>query len=50
LIAQGGGYVNEESILSFDDLITTDHLDCDGLIRLRKGKKKYMIIKVERKS
>jgi len=49
LIAQCGGYVNEEPILSFDELITTDHLDSDGHIGLRKGKKKYMIIKVDRK-
>jgi len=47
LIDQGGGYVNEEPILSFDELISTDHLDRNGHIRLRKGKKKYMIVKVE---
>ncbi len=48
LIAQGGGYVNEEPILSFDESITTDHLDSDGYIRLRKGKKKYMLIKLDK--
>jgi len=49
LIAQGGGYVNEEPILAFDEMITTNHLDGNGHIRLRKGKKKYMIVKVEEK-
>ena len=49
LIAQGGGYVNEEPILVFDEMITTNHLDGNGHIRLRKGKKKYMIVKVEEK-
>jgi len=47
LIAQGGGYVNENPIFAFDELITTEHLDRSGQIKLRKGKKKYMIIKVE---
>ncbi len=49
LIAQGGGYMNDEPIPAFDALISTDHLDGDGHIRLRKGKKKYMIVKVEEK-
>jgi len=49
LIAQGGGYVNEEPIRAIDELITTAHLDHNGHIRLRKGKKKYVMIKVDQK-
>jgi tyrosyl-tRNA synthetase len=50
LISQGGGYVNDEPIPQFDTLISTDHLDGNGQIKLRKGKKKYMIVAVEEKN
>ena len=46
VIAQGGGYVNERQLLSFDERIGLDHVDNQGKIRLRKGKKKYFIIRV----
>lgn len=49
LIAQRGCYVNEEPIRAIDELITIAHLDRTGHIRLRKGKKKYVIIKVDQK-
>jgi tyrosyl-tRNA synthetase len=45
LITQGGGYANGEQIKSFDEKIGIDNLDENGEIRLRKGKKRYTIIK-----
>jgi len=47
LIAQGGIYINEKRIQSIDERIKVDDIDRNGEIRLRKGKKKYTIIKVE---
>jgi len=46
LIGQGGGYVNGEQIASFDEKIGIGNLDENGEIRLRKGKKRYTVIKV----
>jgi tyrosyl-tRNA synthetase len=48
LVAQGGGYVNGEQIKNFDEKIGIDNLDENGEIRLRKGKKRYTIIKAGR--
>lgn len=47
LIAQGGLYVNELPVTSFDEKIGLGHLDERGEIRLRKGKKKYFIIRIK---
>lgn len=46
LISQGGCYVNGEPVRSFDDRIDAAHVDGNGEIRLRKGKKRYTVIKV----
>ncbi|OIP89105.1 MAG: tyrosine--tRNA ligase [Syntrophaceae bacterium CG2_30_49_12] len=46
VIAQGGGYVNEQQITSFEERIGLNHINDQAEIRLRKGKKKYFIIKV----
>ncbi len=46
LITQGGAYVNGRQITSIDDKIGMDDLDENREIRLRKGKKKYAIIRV----
>ncbi len=40
LIEQGGGYVNDERIKSFDELINDSHI-VGGQILLRAGKKRY---------
>jgi tyrosyl-tRNA synthetase len=46
IIAQGGAYVNNEQIKAFDERITPGHLNKDGKILLRKGKKKYSIVEI----
>jgi tyrosyl-tRNA synthetase len=46
LIAQGGGYVNDRQILLFDEKIGLADADAKGEIRLRKGKKRYVILSV----
>ncbi|MCX8044549.1 MAG: tyrosine--tRNA ligase [Desulfobacterota bacterium] len=40
LIDEGGGYVNNQRLKSFDEKINTSHIK-DGVILLRAGKKKY---------
>jgi tyrosyl-tRNA synthetase len=40
LISQGGGYVNEERIATFDQVIDLRNLD-NGSLLLRAGKKRY---------
>lgn len=47
LLAQGGGYVNDQQIQNYDELIGVDHINDRGEIRLRKGKKKHLIINVK---
>ena len=44
LIAQGGGYVNDRQIVAFDEKIGLPDADEKGEIRLRKGKKRYVIL------
>lgn len=44
LIAQGGGYVNDRQIKVFDEKISLSDADEKGEIRLRKGKKRYVIV------
>jgi len=46
LINQGGGYVNDRPLTSFDERIGFGDADERGEIRLRKGKKKYVIVSV----
>jgi tyrosyl-tRNA synthetase len=46
LITQGGGYVNDRQIMAFDEKIGLPDADEKGEIRLRKGKKKYVILSV----
>lgn len=44
IIAQGGAYVNDTKILSFDEKIGMNHFGQESKIFIRKGKKKYSII------
>ena len=46
LISQGGGYVNDRQLAAFDERIGLGDVDERGEIRLRKGKKKYLIVQV----
>ena len=46
LLTQGGGYVNSRQIKTFDEKIGTGDRDDQGQIRLRKGKKKYVVVEV----
>lgn len=45
LIEQGGAYINGERISSGDLLVTTSHLDDNGVVLLRSGKKKYVKVR-----
>ena len=47
LITQGGGYVNDRQIGAFDEKIGLPDADEKGEIRLRKGKKRYVIISLK---
>jgi tyrosyl-tRNA synthetase len=47
LIQQGGGYINDNRLTSFDYLITDKDID-DQEIVLRAGKKKYFKIKIKK--
>ena len=44
LLAQGGGYVNDRQIKAFDEKICFSDANDKGEIRLRKGKKRYVIV------
>ena len=44
LIAQGGGYVNDRQLTAVDESINLGDADACGQIRLRKGKKIYLIV------
>ena len=46
VIAQGGGYVNDRQLAAFDERIGLGDVDERGEIRLRKGKKWYVILTV----
>jgi len=46
LLSQGGGYVNNRQIGAFDEKIGLDNRDEQGRIRLRKGKKKYVVVEI----
>ena len=45
LIAQGGIYVNDRQVKAIDERMSLDDLNSRGEIRLRKGKKKYAVIR-----
>jgi tyrosyl-tRNA synthetase len=47
LIAQGGGYVNDRQLAAFDEIIGLADANARGEIRLRKGKKKYLMVLVK---
>ena len=47
LIAQGGAYVNDRQIVAFDEMIGLPDADEKGEIRLRKGKKRYVILSLK---
>ena len=47
LIEQGGAYVNDLQVVSYDEKINMDHTDALGVIRLRKGKKKHFLVVVK---
>ncbi|MCK9392964.1 MAG: tyrosine--tRNA ligase [Syntrophales bacterium] len=44
LIEQGGAYINDVQVASFDEKIDMHHTDALGIIRLRKGKKKHFLV------
>jgi len=46
LIEQGGAYINDERVKSFDQLINDDYLDEKETIVLRAGKKRFHKIKI----
>ncbi|HPQ44527.1 MAG TPA: tyrosine--tRNA ligase [Syntrophales bacterium] len=46
VLSQGGGYVNGQQIRTFDEKIGVDHLNNDGEILLRKGKKRHVMVRV----
>ena len=46
LIAQGGGYINEERIGDFGRLVTPEDMS-EGVLILRAGKKKLHRVRVE---
>ncbi len=46
LISQGGGYVQDQKILSFDQIINTKNLEDSSHLLLRAGKKRYMKIEI----
>lgn len=47
LIAQGGAYVDERPVGDPDERVGLSHANDRGEIRLRKGKKRYMLILVQ---
>jgi len=47
LIAQAGIYVNDRKVQKFDEAINMTHVNKEGEIYMRKGKKKHVVIIVE---
>jgi tyrosyl-tRNA synthetase len=47
LIEQGGIYINDRQVKSVDEKITFDDFGDFTELRVRKGKKKYLIIKMD---
>jgi tyrosyl-tRNA synthetase len=46
LLSQGGGYVNDGQVATFDERIGTGHIRPQGDILLRKGKKNYALVHI----
>jgi len=46
LIEQGGAYINGKQVNAFDELIDEKFIDSEGMIKLRKGKKRYFLVKI----
>jgi tyrosyl-tRNA synthetase len=47
LIEQGGIYINDRQIKSIDEKLTVDDFGAGKEVRVRKGKKKYLIIEMD---
>ena len=47
LIEQGGIYINDRQVKSIDEKITSADFGGGNEVRVRKGKKKYLIIEVQ---
>jgi tyrosyl-tRNA synthetase len=47
LIEQGGIYINDRQVKSVDEKITFDDFGDFTELRVRKGKKKYLIIEIQ---
>lgn len=47
LIAQGGVYVGERQVKSIDEKLAFDDFEGHSELRLRRGKKKYLIVEIE---
>lgn len=47
VIAQGGGYVNDRQIVKYDDKITVDEANEQGVIICRKGKKTFFTVLIK---
>ena len=47
LIEQGGIYINDRQVKSVDEKITIADFSGSDELRVRKGKKKYLIIEIE---
>ncbi|MEN6375010.1 MAG: tyrosine--tRNA ligase [Smithella sp.] len=46
LIEQGGIYINDRQVKSIDEKLTAADFASDNELRLRKGKKKYLIVEI----
>jgi tyrosyl-tRNA synthetase len=47
LIEQGGIYINDRPVKSVDEKITIADFSGSNELRVRKGKKKYLIIEIQ---
>ena len=47
LIEQGGIYVNERQVKTIDEKLSIDDFSGGSELRIRKGKKKYLIIELQ---
>jgi tyrosyl-tRNA synthetase len=47
LIEQGGIYINDQQVKSVDEKITVADFNGSNELRVRKGKKKYLIIEMD---
>ena len=47
LVEQGGIYINDRQVKSIDEKLTVDDFGAGKEVRVRKGKKKYLIIEIQ---